>query len=74
MALETTKLKRVFEYETKKEGTITLNDPNPALSPDEVLDHYSSDYPQLQNAVVLPGEVKGDTMVFTIKDNFGDKG
>lgn len=74
MPLQTIQLKRVFTYESKKDGEIELSDPNPALTPEEVLDHYSTDYPQLQNSVVLPGEVEGDLMKFKIKDNFGDKG
>lgn len=71
---KTTALKRVFIYKGKKSDTINLADPNPALTPEEVLDHYSGEYPELINAFVLPGEQKGDIMEFDVNSNFGDKG
>lgn len=68
-------LKRVFLFEDKDgKMTVRLTDPNPKLTPEEVLDHYSGQYPTLANALVLPGEVKGDIMEFEVKDNFGTKG
>ena len=71
--METIALKRVFIAHIDKEE-VRLADPNPNLTPEEVMDHYSGEYPKLQNAIVLPGEVKGDIMEFEVKDNFGDTG
>lgn len=73
--LTVTTLKRVFIFEdTAGKEKIRLSDPNPKLTPEEVLDHYSAAYPSLSTALVLPGEQKGDIMEFEIKDNFGSKG
>jgi PRTRC genetic system protein C len=71
---KSTVLKRVFIYKGKNKDVINLADPNPALTPEEVLDHYSGEYPELLNAFVLPGDAKGDIMEFEVKSNFGDKG
>lgn len=74
-ALKTTVLKRVFLFEDKEsKSTIRLSDPNPKLTAEEVLDHYSGAYPQLSTALVVPGETKGDTMEYEVKSNFGSKG
>jgi PRTRC genetic system protein C len=71
--MEITALKRVFKF-TNDGSDLSLDDPNPEMTPEEVLDHYSNEYPKLSTAVVTPGVVKGETMEFEIKDNFGDKG
>jgi PRTRC genetic system protein C len=70
------KLKRVFVMKGDDKEKINLPDPNPTYTPEEVLDHYSADYPKLQTAVVLPGEESedGKSITFEIKDNFGSKG
>ncbi len=51
-----------------------LPDPAPALTPDEVLKHYSAQYPKLIGGKVLPAKLEGDTQVYEMKALYGDKG
>lgn len=76
MGLKVVELKRVFRVTVEKgQDPILLPDPNPTYTPEEVLDHYSNDYPKLHTSVVLPGiEGTEGEMIFEVKDNFGDKG
>lgn len=73
--MDVKKLKRVFIMKGES-GTdkVKLGDPSHLMSPEEVIDFYSNQYPKLQNSVVMPGLQRGDTMEFEIKDNFGPKG
>ena len=75
MALEVKKVKRVFLLKKGKSDTaIELADPNPKMSPEEVLDHYSGEYPELTNSTIAPGEIKEGRMEFQINSSFGPKG
>jgi PRTRC genetic system protein C len=56
--------KRVFKY-----NNMTLDDPNPSFTNEQVLNHYSALYPELNNAII---EDKGDHFLF--KSSFGAKG
>jgi PRTRC genetic system protein C len=56
------KLHRVFRM-----GVTDFPDPDADLSPEEVLNHFSSLYPQLRYGKVSPGEVEGDCEVITMK-------
>ena len=66
-------LKRSFEY-SKNGNTIKLTDPDPSLTPDQVLSFYSGTYPELTTASVTGPEYKADTLVYTIKSVVGTKG
>lgn len=73
MALEISNLSRVFTF--KKNGTtITLVDPDPELTPEEVLQHYSGQYPELTTATFEEPKVVGDNSVFSILTTVGTKG
>jgi PRTRC genetic system protein C len=69
MPLVKQELKRVFSY--KKE---TLQDPNPALTSAEVLDHFSDKYPELVNATMTGPVIKNDEALFTFEVKFKEKG
>lgn len=71
MAVET--LQRVFILKDDK-GDIELPDPNPTYTPEEVLDHYATQYPKLTNAVAIPDKEKDGKYVYKIKDTVGVKG
>ena len=74
MALEIKEIaERKFTF--KKNGeTITLEDPNPSFTPEEVLQHYGNQYPELTTATVEPPKIEGNSSVFSIKTTVGTKG
>lgn len=69
MALEVTGLKRIFVYN----GT-ELTDPNPELTPDEVLAFYSNSYPELTTSSVHGQITEKGTMEYQFKTTIGTKG
>jgi PRTRC genetic system protein C len=73
MALEVTNLTREFTF--KKNGTlITLADPNPELSVEEVLQSYSGQYPEFTTATIEGPKVEGSKAVYNAKTTVGTKG
>jgi PRTRC genetic system protein C len=73
MALEVTKLKRQFTF--KKDGTlVTLEDPNPDFSVEEVMQFYGGQYPELTTATMDAPKVEGRTAVYSVKTTVGTKG
>ena len=56
------RLTRIF-----KKGPTRLLDPDPAMSPQQVLEHYTDLYPELANASVSEGEVIGTEFVITFE-------
>jgi PRTRC genetic system protein C len=73
MSLSVTTLERVFKFKNG-DAKITLQDPNPAMSPDEVMDFYSTTYTELTTATVSGPEVENDRMVYHFKTTIGVKG
>ena len=67
--VETTELVRVFKHKD-----IILNDPNPSISKDDVLDFYSNQYPELTNAHVTGPTVVNDTLQYEFSTSVGTKG
>jgi len=55
-------LTRIF-----KMGSVELADPDPSLSPKEVLDMYSVNYPQLKSASLSEPNVIADRLVYSIE-------
>lgn len=73
MALEVTNLKREFKF--KKDGTpVTLPDPNPEFTVEEVLQFYSGQYPELTTATLEGPKVEGKSAVYSVKTTVGTKG
>lgn len=69
MALNTTKYPRVFKLKNQ-----TLADPNPSLSPDEVMAFYSNQYPELTTSNVFGPKIENDKAVYEFKTTVGTKG
>lgn len=69
MALNISNLKRVFVH-----GSATLADPNTDMSPEEVMNFYSNQYPELTTSNVHGPVVEGDKAVYTFKTTVGTKG
>jgi len=58
-------LKRIFRF-----GATDLPDPNPALTPESVLEHYANGpFPQLVGGKISAGNVEGDARVYTLSRN-----
>lgn len=73
MALEVTNLEREFTF--KKNGTpIILPDPNPEFSVEEVMQHYSGQYPELTTATLDGPNIDGKTATYAVKTTVGTKG
>ncbi|OIN55852.1 PRTRC system protein C [Arsenicibacter rosenii] len=68
-----TKLDRVFVMKTKGKD-ITLEDPNPELSPEAVMNHYSHHYPELITAKLEGPEIKEDKFEYRFTSVMGTKG
>ena len=69
MALEIKGMTRSFKF---KKGTeyITLQDPDPNISPDMVMSYYSNMYPELTTATVI----REDMTEYEFKTTIGTKG
>lgn len=71
--MEKTRLTREFIHE-KGQQKISLADPNPDMTADQVLAFYSATYPELNNATVNGPTYRGDKQVFTFRTTVGTKG
>lgn len=73
MALEMKGLKRVFKMK-KDNSVLKLNDPDPDMSLNEVMDFYSMTYPGLTTATVHGPELDEDMAIYEFKTTIGVKG
>jgi PRTRC genetic system protein C len=69
MALQVLNYKRVFIHNGKR-----LSDPNPSMSPDEVMNYYSNLYPELTTSNVHGPKIENDEAVYEFKTTVGTKG
>lgn len=69
MAIQVQALKRVFKY-----NGVSLPDPSPDMTPEEIRDLYSATYAELATAGVEGPETKGNQLVFTFRKAVGTKG
>lgn len=73
MALEIKGLRRVFKL--KKNGeTLRLDDPNPEMTVNDVMDFYSMTYPELTTATPHGPMMEDDCAVYEFKTTIGTKG
>ena len=73
MALTKQALKRTFTYR-RRDGDITLPDPNPAMSPEQVMAFYSTQYPELTTSLVSGPAVSGTALAYEFRSTVGTKG
>ena len=73
MALQIKGMSRTFKF---KKGTeyVTLQDPEPNLSPDMVMSYYSNFYPELTTAPVHGPIIRDDRTEYEFKTTIGTKG
>ena len=69
-----TRLRRIFLKDGGRAKDTQLPDPNPDFTPEEVLKHYISLYPELSNSSISGPEIKNETLVFSFKTSVGSKG
>jgi len=62
-------VKRSFSF-----NGVTLPDPGPDLSPEQVKDLYAATYPDLTSAQVEGPEIKGNKLVWSFRRAVGTKG
>lgn len=75
MSLEVSAVNRKFIIEKdKKADNIELADPHPGMSLQEVVAHYSNQYPELTTANVEGPIMDGDTAIFKFTTVLGAKG
>lgn len=73
MALSVISLQRNFRF--KKNGKfVSLEDPDSRLTPEEVLQHYSTAHPELTTSTIDGPTVVGDAMQYEFKTTVGTKG
>lgn len=73
MALVIKDLERNFTF-LNNNKKITLNDPNPDMSPEEVMNFYSNQYPELTTATVHGPIIESDKVFYNFKTTIGTKG
>ena len=73
MALQIKGMSRTFKF---KKGTeyVTLQDPEPNLSPDMVMSYYSNYYPELTTVTVHGPVIRDDRTMYEFKTTIGTKG
>lgn len=71
MALEVKGVERVFVIET---DNVTLSDPNPEMTTEQVQVYYSTMYPQLTTATLHGPEYVDDKNRYTFSTIIGTKG
>ncbi len=70
--LEVKNLERKFTF--KKDGTlVTLDDPNPDFTVEEVMQYYGGQYPELTTAVLDEPKVEGSTATYKVRTTVGTK-
>lgn len=72
-ALQVTGLEREFRF-TQNGQQITLPDPSPEHTPDQVMNFYSGQYPELTTSTVQGPVYDEDKVAYTFKTTIGTKG
>lgn len=73
MALQIKGMRRQFRF-TNNAAQVKLDDPNPELSPEQVMSLYSNQYPALTTATVQGPSIEDDVAVYEFKTTIGTKG
>lgn len=73
MALKKEALKREFVLESRS-GKTNLPDPDPNMSPEQVMSFYSNTYPELVTSNVHGPSYRENKVVYSFKTSVGTKG
>lgn len=69
MALQIQGVKRQFKH-----GNRQLDDPDPNMTPEEVMQFYAGTYPELTTSNVHGPKMEGEVAVYEFKTTVGTKG
>lgn len=69
MALQIQGVKRQFKH-----GNRQLDDPDPEMTPEEVMQFYAGTYPELTTSNVHGPKMDGEVAVYEFKTTVGTKG
>lgn len=69
-----TRIERVFKLTSETGADIIIDDPNPSLTPGEVMKLMSGTYPALTNANVSGPVIEDDQSVYQFSNSVGTKG
>lgn len=69
MTLQIEVLQRKFKFEEQE-----LPEPNPDFTPQQVVEFYSAQYPELNNASIVGPVIKDGVQEFSFKTVLGTKG
>ena len=69
MALKSKTLPRIFEYNGKN-----LPDPNPNMTPGEVMNFYANKHPELTSGKIQGPDIKDEQAVYNMSTSVGVKG
>ena len=69
MPLQIQGVKRQFKH-----GNRQLDDPDPNMTPEEVMQFYAGTYPELTTSNVHGPKMEGDVAVYEFKTTVGTKG
>lgn len=69
MALQIQGVKRQFKH-----GNRQLDDPDPDMTPEEVMQFYAGTYPELTTSNVHGPKMEGEVAVYEFKTTVGTKG
>lgn len=69
MALQIQGVKRQFKF-----GNRQLDDPDPDMTPEEVMQFYAGTYPELTTSNVHGPKMEGEVAVYEFKTTVGTKG
>lgn len=69
MALQIQGVKRQFKH-----GNRQLDDPDPEMTPEEVMQFYAGTYPELTTSNVHGPKMEGEVAVYEFKTTVGTKG
>lgn len=73
MAIVIQDMKRQFRFE-KNGKTVVLDDVDPNMDAEDVMNFYANTYPELTTSRVGGFEIESDMVVYTFKTTLGTKG
>lgn len=68
-ALQPQALERVFQHDS-----LELPDPDPEMTPEQVREHFATQFPELSNAQVTSEGISNGQQVFSFERSIGTKG
>lgn len=71
--MEAIALKRTFSFKKGTE-TITLPDPNPAFTPQQIIQFHATQHPELTTSTISGPKISGEALEYEFVTTIGTKG